>query len=102
MTAPQITVTSGAQIASTTVGSGAGGVVAVTTPGVLALDGMGLSTTQIAASATGAENKILLFAHFPPTCSRRRLNELQPYLIDILSQCLGVVVGPQSEDRLVN
>jgi hypothetical protein len=50
--APQITMTSGAQIASTTSGTGKGGSVEVgkTTPEVLVLDGMG---TQIAASTTG-------------------------------------------------
>jgi filamentous hemagglutinin family protein len=54
--APQMTVTSGAQIASTTAGTGAGGPVVVTTPGALVLDGMGVSGTQIAASATGAQS----------------------------------------------
>jgi filamentous hemagglutinin family protein len=50
--APQITLTTGAEIASTTAGTGAGGSVEVgkTTPGVLMLDGMG---TQITASTTG-------------------------------------------------
>ena len=56
--APQITVTSGAEIASTTAGSGAGGSVVVTTPGPLGLDGMGVSGTQIAASATGAQSGV--------------------------------------------
>jgi len=53
--APQITMTSGAQIASTTSGTGNGGSVAVgtTTPGVLMLDGM---STQITASTTGAQS----------------------------------------------
>jgi filamentous hemagglutinin family protein len=51
--APQITVTSGAEIVSTTAGTGAGGSVGVTTPGALVLDGMGNRNTQIAASATG-------------------------------------------------
>jgi large exoprotein involved in heme utilization and adhesion len=54
VSAPQITVTSGAEIASTTAGTGAGGPVSVTTPGALVLDGMGVSGTQIAASALGA------------------------------------------------
>jgi large exoprotein involved in heme utilization and adhesion len=54
--APQITVTSGAQIASTTAGTGAGGSVSVTTPGALVLDGMGIAPTQIAASATGMQS----------------------------------------------
>jgi large exoprotein involved in heme utilization and adhesion len=47
--APQITVTSGAEVASTTAGTGAGGSVSVTTPGALVLD----SGAEIAASATG-------------------------------------------------
>ncbi len=54
--APQITMTSGAQIASTTQGTGAGGSVAVTTPGALLLDGGGAMPTQIAASATGLQS----------------------------------------------
>jgi len=49
VSAPQITITSGAEIASTTAGTGAGGTVAVTTPGSLALGG----GAQIAASAIG-------------------------------------------------
>jgi hypothetical protein len=53
VTAPQITLTTGAEIASTTAGSGAGGSVTVTTPGVLVLNGTGFPNTQIAASATG-------------------------------------------------
>jgi filamentous hemagglutinin family protein len=56
VTAPQTTVTSGAEIASTTAGAGAGGAVAVMTPGALVLDGMGVSGTQIAASAMGAQS----------------------------------------------
>jgi filamentous hemagglutinin family protein len=51
--APQITLTTGAEIASTTAGTGAGGSVMVTTPGALVLDGAGVASTQIAASATG-------------------------------------------------
>jgi large exoprotein involved in heme utilization and adhesion len=56
VTAPQITVTSGGQIASTTAGTGAGGSVSVTTPGALMLDGMGIALTQIAASASGLQS----------------------------------------------
>jgi large exoprotein involved in heme utilization and adhesion len=56
VSAPQITVTSGAEIASTTAGTGAGGPVSVTTPGALVLDGMGVVGTQIAASATGSQS----------------------------------------------
>ena len=41
VTAPQITLMSGAEIASTTAGTGAGGSVDVTTPGALVLDGAG-------------------------------------------------------------
>jgi filamentous hemagglutinin family protein len=51
--APQITIASGAQIASTTEGTGIGGSVDVTTPGALVLDGAGVANTQIAASAIG-------------------------------------------------
>ena len=39
--APQITITAGAEIASTTAGTGAGGSVDVTTPGALVLNGAG-------------------------------------------------------------
>jgi len=53
VTAPQITITAGAEIASTTAGTGAGGSVGVTTPGALVLDGQSVAGTQIAASATG-------------------------------------------------
>ena len=53
VTAPQITITAGAEIASTTAGTGAGGSVTVMTPGALVLDGEGIANTQIAASATG-------------------------------------------------
>ena len=53
MNAPQISLMSGAEIASTTAGTGAGGSVLVTTPGMLVLDGAGVVGTQIAASATG-------------------------------------------------
>jgi filamentous hemagglutinin family protein len=51
--APQIAVSSGAEIASTTAGTAAGGSVDVTTPGALVLDGAGIANTQIAASALG-------------------------------------------------
>jgi filamentous hemagglutinin family protein len=54
--APQITIADGAQIASTTAGTGIGGSVDVTTPGALALDGMGVGGTQIAASAIGVNS----------------------------------------------
>jgi filamentous hemagglutinin family protein len=54
--APQITIASGATIASTTAGTGVGGSVAVTTPGALLLDGMGTSGTQISASAIGPQS----------------------------------------------
>jgi filamentous hemagglutinin family protein len=54
--APQITLTTGAEIASTTGGTGAGGSVMVATPGMLALDGAGVANTQIAASATGPQS----------------------------------------------
>jgi hypothetical protein len=53
--APQITI-AGAEIASTTAGSGMGGSVMVTTPGALVLDGAGVANTQIAASATGPQS----------------------------------------------
>jgi filamentous hemagglutinin family protein len=56
VTAPRITIASGAQIVSTTAGTGAGGSVMVTTPGMLALDGAGVANTQIAASATGPQS----------------------------------------------
>lgn len=56
VTAPQITLMSGAEIASTTAGTGAGGSVTVTTPGALVLDGAGVANTQIAASATGPQS----------------------------------------------
>ncbi len=55
-TAPQITITTGGQIASTTAGSGAGGSVEVMTPGVLVLAGTGVANTQIAASAVGQQS----------------------------------------------
>jgi hypothetical protein len=54
--APQITITKGAEIASTTAGTGAGGSVSVTTTGMLALDGSGVANTQITASATGPQS----------------------------------------------
>jgi filamentous hemagglutinin family protein len=54
--AAQIALTNGGEIVSTTAGTGAGGSVNVTTPGALVLDGMGVSGTQIAASATGAQS----------------------------------------------
>jgi filamentous hemagglutinin family protein len=47
--APQISLTTGAEISSATAGTGAGGTVAVTTPGALVLGG----GAQIASSATG-------------------------------------------------
>ncbi len=53
VTAPQITITRGAEIASTTAGTGAGGSIMVTTPGMLVLDGAGVADTQIVASASG-------------------------------------------------
>jgi large exoprotein involved in heme utilization and adhesion len=56
VTAPRITLMTGAEIASTTAGTGAGGSVSVTTPGSLVLDGAGVANTQIAASATGANS----------------------------------------------
>jgi filamentous hemagglutinin family protein len=54
--APQIALTTGAEIASTTGGTGAGGSVVVTTPGTLVLDSAGVANTQIAASATGPQS----------------------------------------------
>jgi large exoprotein involved in heme utilization and adhesion len=54
--APQIAVSTGAEIASTTAGTGAGGSVDVTTPGALVLNGAGIANTQIAASATGLQS----------------------------------------------
>jgi large exoprotein involved in heme utilization and adhesion len=56
VTAPQITITTGAEIAATTAGAGAGGLVRVTTPGALVLDGAGVANTQIAASAIGPQS----------------------------------------------
>jgi hypothetical protein len=56
VSAPQITLVAGGVITRTTAGTGASGSVAVTTPGALVLDGMGVSGTQIAASATGAQS----------------------------------------------
>src|SRR6516162_7064235 len=53
VSAPQITLTSGAEISSTTAGTGARGLVRVMTPGALVLEGQGVAGTQIAASATG-------------------------------------------------
>jgi large exoprotein involved in heme utilization and adhesion len=53
--APQITITRGAGIASTTAGTGAGGSVDVTT-GALVLNGGGDLITQIAASAIGPQS----------------------------------------------
>ena len=53
VTAPQITIAPGAEIASTTAGTGAGGSVDVTTPGALVLNGAGDPNTQIASSAIG-------------------------------------------------
>jgi large exoprotein involved in heme utilization and adhesion len=57
VTAPQITIASGAEIASTTAGTGAGGLVTVTTLGALLLDGRGVDKTQIAASAIGPQSR---------------------------------------------
>ena len=54
--APQITIVSGAEIASSTAGTGSGGSVDVTTPGALVLDGGGDPNTGIAASATGPQS----------------------------------------------
>jgi large exoprotein involved in heme utilization and adhesion len=54
--APQITITAGGEISSTTAGTGAGGSVTVTTPGALMLDAAGVAKTQIAASATGRQS----------------------------------------------
>jgi filamentous hemagglutinin family protein len=56
VTAPQITLASGGTIASTTAGTGMGGSVDVTTPGALLLDGLGITPTRIAASATGPQS----------------------------------------------
>jgi hypothetical protein len=53
VSAPQISLASGAEIASTTKGTEAGGSVNVTSTGALVLDGTG---TQIAASATGLQS----------------------------------------------
>jgi large exoprotein involved in heme utilization and adhesion len=49
----QIRLTTGAEIASPTAGTGNGGSVNVTTPGALLLDGSGVTGTQTASSATG-------------------------------------------------
>ena len=55
--APQMTIASGAEIASTTAGTGMGGSITVTTPGMLVLDGAGLAgNTEIAASAIGTQS----------------------------------------------
>src|SRR5207302_10572452 len=56
VTAPQITLLSGAEISSTTAGTGAGGSVDVATPGALLLNGSGDPNTQIAASAIGPQS----------------------------------------------
>ena len=56
MAAPQISITSGAEISSTTAGTSVGGSVAVKTPGALVLNGAGDRNTQIAASATGLQS----------------------------------------------
>jgi filamentous hemagglutinin family protein len=53
--AQRISIMRGAQISSTTAGTGAGGSVDVTT-GALVLDGAGIANTQIAASATGSQS----------------------------------------------
>lgn len=55
VSAPQITLQSGAQIASTTAGTGTGGAVTVTTPGTLLVDDTGAAGTAIAASALGTQ-----------------------------------------------
>jgi filamentous hemagglutinin family protein len=54
--APQITLSSGAEISSIMQGSGGVGSVSVMTPGALVLDGEGIVNTRIAASATGAQS----------------------------------------------
>ncbi len=56
VTASEITIGTGAEIDSTTAGTGAGGSVTVSTPGALVLDGMGVPDTGIAASATGPQS----------------------------------------------
>ncbi|MBV8736321.1 MAG: filamentous hemagglutinin N-terminal domain-containing protein [Alphaproteobacteria bacterium] len=56
VSAAQIALTNGGEIVSTTAGTGAGGMVQVTTPGALTLDSMGNSNTAIAASATGPQS----------------------------------------------
>jgi filamentous hemagglutinin family protein len=53
VSAGQISIAAGGGIVSTTAGTGSGGPVVVTTPGLLALDGAG---SQIAASATGSHS----------------------------------------------
>jgi filamentous hemagglutinin family protein len=61
-----ITIQSGAQIASFTSGPGDGGAVVVTTPGALLLDGLGVPSTRVAASATepqsGAPGSVIVDA----------------------------------------
>ena len=52
---PQITILNGAQVASTTSGTGSGGSVTMTTPGTLLLDGQGAGG-GIFASATGMQS----------------------------------------------
>ena len=51
-----IMISAGASVESETAGTGAGGSVVVTTPGALAIDGLGNATTGIAASAIGAQS----------------------------------------------
>jgi filamentous hemagglutinin family protein len=54
--AGHISIADGGEIVSTTVGTGAGGSVTVTTRGTLLLDGGGAPGTEIAASATGPQS----------------------------------------------
>src|SRR5207244_10818050 len=54
--ASQIKIGTGAEISSTTAGTGSGGSVTVTTPGSLVLNGGGDANTQIAASAIGPKS----------------------------------------------
>jgi hypothetical protein len=56
VTASQIAITSGAEIATTTGGTGAGGSVTVATRGTLELDGTGSANTGIVTSAIGAQS----------------------------------------------
>jgi filamentous hemagglutinin family protein len=56
VSASEITIESGGEIATSTAGAGAGGPILVSTPGALLLDGMGVAGTGISASATGAQS----------------------------------------------